>query len=203
MRKIQKTISLEPMTSRMPSVWPAYMDNKLYFFDDESLKERGYLYPSNYGMIPLMVSYISASTDDDKVVYSLDCSDDSITISFERLSAWYHFFKEYYHLLNDYGHCNMVYSSAIDYYNHESGDKYADQMIYGVDKQVYEDLDKTFRERGGEVEVTESGANDIGFYKWICDNIVPSYYISNEYVDYWKRKKLYYQDCTLMFVIQY
>jgi hypothetical protein len=225
MRKIQKTISLEPMTSRMPSVWPAYMDNKLYFFDDESLKERGYLYPSNYGMIPMSVVFDIVYYVDDDESFSSDTEVSAITmakeiyeqrrcetdeqweerikthinvdyfnLSFTTISEWYYFFKEYYHLLNDYGHCDMVYSSAMDYYNHESGNKYADQMIYGVDKQVYEDLDNTFYERGGEVEITESGANDVGFYKWICDNIVPSYYISNEYADYWNEKKLYYPD---------
>ena len=64
MRRIQKTFSLEPMTSRMPSVLPAYKDNELYYFDDAHLKEREYEFPSNYGMIPLMVSYTSASTND-------------------------------------------------------------------------------------------------------------------------------------------
>ena len=53
MRRIQKTFSLEPMTSRMPSVLPAYKDNELYYFDDAHLKEREYEFPSNYGMIPL------------------------------------------------------------------------------------------------------------------------------------------------------
>ena len=40
MRIIQRQISLEPMTSRLPSVWPAYYDNNpnIYYFDDESLK---------------------------------------------------------------------------------------------------------------------------------------------------------------------
>ena len=195
MRKIQKTISLEPMTSRMPSVWPAYMDNKLYFFDDESLKERGYLYPSNYGMIPMSVAVMPPPSTN-LPPYNLHCDENTFIISFENLSKWYHFFKEYYHLLNDYGHCDRVYSSATEYYRYESGEKYADQMIYGVDKQIYEDLDAEFKTKGGKVDIENisKGATDIGFYKWICDNIVQSYYISNEYVDYWKRKKLYYPD---------
>ena len=191
MRKIQKTISLEPMTSRMPSIWPAYKDNKLYFFDDVSLKKRGYLYPSNYGMIPMQISYSSTTNG-----YKLSCDSGATILSFENLSKWYHFFKEYYHLLNDYGHCNRVYSSATEYYKYESGNRYADQMIYGTDEQTYIDLDVEFEERGGHVDVASisSGATDIGFYKWICDNVVPSYYISSEYADYWKRKKLYYPD---------
>ena len=196
MRRIQKTFSLEPMTSRMPSVLPAYKDNELYYFDDAHLKEREYEFPSNYGMIPLMVSYTSASTNDN-VVYSLDCSDNAIKLSFERLSNWYYFFKEYYHLLNDYGHCNRTYSSATEYYYYESGEKYADQMIYGTEEQTYIDLDAEFEAKGGKVDTANtivSGATDIGFYKWICDNIVPSYYISKEYTEYWKRAKLFYPD---------
>ena len=196
MRTIQKTFSLEPMTSRMPSVWPAYKDNTLYYFDNESLKKRDYKYPSNYGMIPMRVSF-SSKTEDDKVEYFLYCGDSATTISFERLSNWYHFFKEYYHLLNDYGHCNRTYSSATEYYYYESGARYANQMIYGTDEQTYIDLDVEFESMGGKVNTTNialSGASDVGFYKWICDNIIPSYYISNDYVDYWKRSKLYYPD---------
>ena len=55
MRIIQKQISLEPMTSRLPSVWPAYLDNKLYFFDDAHLKERDWAYTSNWGMVPVNI----------------------------------------------------------------------------------------------------------------------------------------------------
>jgi hypothetical protein len=193
MRTIQKTFSLEPMTSRMPSVWPAYKDNTLYYFDNENLKKRDYKYPSNYGMIPMRVSY-SAKTENE---YVLSCDSGATTISFERLSNWYHFFKEYYHLLNDYGHCNRTYSSATEYYYYESGARYANQMIYGTDEQTYIDLDVEFESMGGKVNTTNialSGASDVGFYKWICDNIIPSYYISNDYVDYWKRSKLYYPD---------
>ena len=198
MRKIQKTFSLEPMTSRMPSVLPAYKDNVLYYFDDESLRDRDYQYPSNYGMIPLTVSYSSASTESG-VTYAFECSSASTTISFERLSNWYYFFKEYYHLLNDYGHCDRTYASARDYYYYESGTHYADQMIYGTDEQTYIDLDEEFASKGGIVIIEgnsggSSNAVDVGFYKWICDNIIPTYYISNEYVDYWKRKKLFYPD---------
>ena len=245
MRKIQKTFSLEPMTSRMPSVLPAYKDNVLYYFDDASLKERDYVYPSNYGMIPLNLrlsgvtfsgevlsatSGWSAVTLDSEQCFCNESSEEgphirpcnamipnelsgicdytkeeiikhgqyndlcSFTLSFERLSKWYYFFKEYYHLLNDYGHCNRTYSSATEYYKYESGTRYADQMIYGTDEQTYIDLDNDFTSRGGIVNVSASGATDIGFYKWVCDNIVPSYYISKDYVDYWRRTKLYYPD---------
>lgn len=193
MRKIQKIFSLEPMTSRMPSVLPAYKDNELYYFDDKHLKAREYEYPSNYGMIPLRISYSSMSAATG-VTYDFDCSSGATTMSFERLSKWYYFFKEYYHLLNDYGHCHRTYGSAMEYYYYESGERYADQMIYGTEEQTYRDLDAEFKSKGGIVKVTENGAIDIGFYKWICDSIIPSYHISDEYMEYWKRKKLFYPD---------
>lgn len=244
MRKIQKTFSLEPMTSRMPSVLPAYKDNTLYYFDDANLKKRDYIYPSNYGMIPLNLrlsgvtfsgEVLSATsgwsgvtlnseqcfcenyerpcyamipnelsqdgkckyTDEEDGKHNENNGLCDFTLSFERLSNWYHFFKEYYHLLNDYGHCSRTYSSATEYYKYESRTRYADQMIYGADEQTYIDLDADFAKRGGIVDeknIGISGATDIGFYKWVCDNLVPSYYISKEYVEYWKRKKLYYPD---------
>lgn len=246
MRKIQKTFSLEPMTSRMPSVLPAYKDNVLYYFDDMSLKERDYKYPSNYGMIPLNLRLSGVTFIDNTLsatngwsgvtinasqcfceepeyirpCYAMiprelsdsamcDYSDAEIakhtqnnnlcdfTLSFERLSNLYYFFKEYYHLLNDYGHCNRTYSSATEYYKYESKARYASQMIYGADEQTYKDLDEKFGNKGGIVNINDisaSGATDIGFYKWMCDNIVPTYYITKDYVDYWKRTKLYYPD---------
>ncbi len=57
MRIIQKQISLEPMTSRLPSVWPAYKGDELYYFDEESLKsdKRQWQYTSNWGMVPVNI----------------------------------------------------------------------------------------------------------------------------------------------------
>jgi hypothetical protein len=71
----------------------------------------------------------------------------SFTLSFENLSKWYNFFNEYYNLLKQYSHCDRVYTSAEDYYNYESDTKYANQMIYGTDKQAYLDLDNEFAEK--------------------------------------------------------
>ena len=184
------------MTSRVPSIWPSYKNNTLYFFDDASLNARDYIYPSNYGMIPLNISF-SSNTENDTVEYGLDCSSAATTISFERLSNWYYFFNEYYRLLNDYGHCNRTYSSAQEYYRYESNTKYVNQMIYGSDEQTYIDIDEKFNAIGGIVDmdnILTKGATDIGFYKWICDNIIPSYYISKDYSEYWKRNKLFYPD---------
>ena len=94
-------------------------------------------------------------------------------------------------------------------------------MKYGCDKQTYLDLDKEFAIKGGIVEVlvfnkdTSEYASippknahdetkgdrmvmvdvyDIGFFKWICENVVPSFIIPMEYKDYWKRDKLFYPD---------
>lgn len=203
MRKIQKQISLEPMTSRLPSILPAYKDNQLYYFDDESLKARDYVYPSNYGMIPVNIAVNNKPYS--CTTYSLtDCGDSSFVLSFERLSNWYYKFKEYYHLLNDYGHCGVVYESAQEYYRNES-QKYPQDMVYGVDEETYIALDDELVNMGACVSsVTYCCGNDSkdcykqsvdnGFYKWISDNIIPTYTIPKPYQDYWNRTTLYYPD---------
>lgn len=261
MRTIQKQISLEPMTSRLPSVWPAYFNNEenLYYFDEDSLIEREWHYTSNWGMVPdnIVVNHNPNEVDDsddsdeekrpkkwdtysvvngchcygdslpyDELRFSGDCEpcisgECSFVLSFENLSKWYYFFNEYYNLLKQYGHCNRVYTSAEDYYDYESGTKYANQMIYGTDKETYLEIDRLFAERGGRVEVlifnkdtseytpmtpkeahyeTREGrmtmidTYDVGFFKWICDNVVPSFIIPMKYKDYWKRDRLFYPD---------
>lgn len=244
MRTIQRQISLEPMTSRLPSVWPAYLDNNLYYFNDTDLKDRDWQYTSNWGMIPMNIvvnhnpNEIDASDEEKRpktwdtyhTVKGCHCYTDSGTeydklcnfvLSFENLSKWYHFFNEYYNLLERYGHCNRVYTSAVDYYNYESPTKYADQMKYGLDKQTYIDLDNEFAEKGGRVEVVIFNKDtseytpmtpieahdemrndrmamvdvyDVGFFKWINENVVPSFIIPMRYRDYWKRDVLFYPD---------
>lgn len=37
-------------------------------------------------------------------------------------------------------------------------------------------------------------AEDDGFYKWLCENVIPTFSIPNEYRDYWNKKKLFYPD---------
>ena len=211
MRVIRKEISVEPFTSRLPSVLPAYLDNELYFFDDKSLKNREYLYPSNYGMVPVNIvlnvkPYSSITSDEYEIVSGDHCYGDKenfnydefgyFTMSFNTLSKWYNEFEEYYSLLNEHSHCGLVYSGAVDYYIHESGEKYADQMLYGVDKQIYIDIDEKFAQMGARpVFYPENGETvDEGFFKWICENIVPSFTIPYAYQNYWKTKKLYYPD---------
>lgn len=168
MRVIQKKISLETLTSRLPGVAPAYRerDGKTYTFDDTALKKRENAFPSNYGMIPKFVE-----------TEQFGC------LSWERISDWYHFFTDYYHLLNDWGHCGIKYTAATEYYAYESKNGYADQMIYGTEEYKYQELDDLFAERGGET-----------MYNYICDNLIPSVDIPSEYKDYWHVSKLFYPD---------
>lgn len=229
MKIIQKQISLDKLTSHLPSLWPAYKDGKLYYFDAESIVLRQQVYSCNYGMIPininLSVNPSSIQTADDVTIADGCLSAVPFVLSFERLSKWYHFFTEYYNLLKHYGHCGRVYTSAVDYYNYESNEKYADEMIYGSDLQTYESLDELFKERGGRVQIVtydkDSGSvnddtssedahdeydiintdktaivdvKDKGFFKWICENVVPSFIIPYEYREYWKRETLFYPD---------
>ena len=166
MRKIYKTISLEPMTSRLPSVIPAYVQgsNTPITFDDDQLKARGYSYTSNYGLIPCSVMLNGRK------------------ISFERLSIWYHKFKEYYNLLNNYGHCGVKYGSATAYYDNESK-KYPDDLYYGNSRETYVNLDSEISAMGG-----------LSTYAYIREYFVPEYIIPTEYQDYWGRTMLYYPD---------
>ena len=171
------------------------------------------------------------SSSYDELRFSGECSpcisgECSFVLSFENLSKWYYFFIQYYNLLTQYSHCNRVYTSAEDYYNYESLTKYADQMIYGTDRQTYVDLDEEFANKGGRVYVdlyNKDGAlidakldlekyykkindeyegdrtaiinvYDGGFFKWICDNVVPSFTIPMAYRNYWKKDILFYPD---------
>lgn len=164
MRVISKQISLENLTSRLPGVVPAYRerDGKIYKFDNGSLEKREYAFPSNYGLVPMFVKI------GDKC------------LSWETISEWYHFFTDYDHLLNDWGHCGVKYRSAIAYYNNESKNGYASQMIYGTLIQTYQDLDDLYDER-------------VFAYNTI-QNCIPSIRIPDEYQDYWHAKKLFYPD---------
>lgn len=170
MRVISKQISLENLTSRLPGVVPAYRDRdgKVYKFDNTSLEEREFAFPSNYGLVPMSVKVVNESGDE-------------VCLSWETISEWYHFFTDYYHLLNDWGHCGIKYTSAIDYYDHESKNGYASQMIYGTLVQTYQDLDRLRGERNFA-------------YDMIMENCIPSIIIPDEYQDYWHAKKLFYPD---------
>jgi hypothetical protein len=111
------------------------------------------------------------------------CNKSKRVLSWERISDWYHFFTDYYHLLKDWSHCGRVYASATEYYDYESKNGYADQLIYGSLRQTYADLDNLFAERGGE-----------DLYNYISDYLIPSVEIPAKYKDYWHADRLYYPD---------
>lgn len=205
MRKIYKTISLEPMTSRLPSVVPAYIPgtNTPITFDEGSLSGRGYAYTSNWGLIPCNVELPSGICHASGITNGNGASGCTV-ISFERLSNWYYKFKEYYNLLNHYGHCNTVYSSATQYYDNEVK-RWPEDLYYGNVKETYEELDKEIICMGGKPkpnEIKDTACSissfiettDDGFYKWICDYVVPTYNIPRDLQDYWQRDTLYYPD---------
>lgn len=178
MRIIQKTVLLEQVTSRVPSIWPAYKENKLYFFDEESLKKRGYEYPTNYGMIPLSLSILPSMSG-----YTISSSVNAFKMSFEKMCEYYAFFKEYNHFLNSSSYCDRSFSSATEYYNTVIDTKYANQMEYGQNEETYIELDENYKKMGGN-----------GLFELIRNSVIPTYQISKEYRDYWKKDYLYYSD---------
>lgn len=164
-------ISLEGFTSRIPRCLASDMarigrillgvteeDKRLYYFNGEDLVKDMYKYYTDYGLVPLDVlikengedTFSSAST----LATSCDENSNNIRLSFRTISSWYSFFKDYYSLLKDYSHCGRVYCSAVDYYNSESSTKFAGQMVYGSELETYEEMDRLFKERGGQVVAT-------------------------------------------------
>mgnify|MGYP006371056669 CR=1 FL=1 len=197
MKTIQLTYSLEWFKSRLPSVYPSYDGDELLFFDEESIKKRDNRLMSNYGTVPLDIcpKLLGYKGFEDKP--------NNFKISWNTFSRWFHEFKLYYWLLNDGGSCKRVYSSATDFYDSEYKPSSTVQLPFGSDRSSYEELDKSFKERGGNVsEIKNScegkddkvvvGYCDNGFFKWICDNIVPSFEIPSEYVGYWNTDRIYY-----------
>ena len=195
MKTIQLTYSLEWFKSRLPSVYPSYDGDELLFFDEESIKKRDNRLMSNYGTVPLDIcpKLLGYNGFEDKP--------NNFKISWNTFSKWFHEFKLYYWLLNDGGSCKRVYSSATDFYDSEYKSSSTIQLPFGSDRSSYEELDKSFEERGGKVsKITNScegksnivGYFDNGFFKWICDNIVPSFEIPSEYVGYWNTNRIYY-----------
>lgn len=196
MKTIQLTYSLEWFKSRLPSVYPSYDGDELLFFDEESIKKRDNRLMSNYGTVPLDIcpKLLGYNGFKDK--------HDNFKISWNTFSRWFHEFKLYYWLLNDGGSCKRAYSSATDFYDSEYKPSSTVQLPFGSDRSSYEELDKSFEERGGKVsKIINScegkddivvGYRDDGFFKWICDNIVPSFEIPSEYVGYWNTNRIYY-----------
>ena len=196
MKTIQLTYSLEWFKSRLPSVYPSYDGDELLFFDEESIKKRDNRLMSNYGTVPLDICPKLLGYD------GFEDKPNNFKISWNTFSKWFHEFKLYYWLLNDGGSCKRVYSSATDFYDSEYKSSSTIQLPFGSDRSSYEELDKSFEERGGKVsKIINScegkddivvGYRDDGFFKWICDNIVPSFEIPSEYVGYWNTNRIYY-----------
>ena len=191
MKTIQLTYSLEWFKSRLPSVYPSYDGDELLFFDEESIKKRDNRLMSNYGTVPLDIcpKLLGYNGFEDKP--------NNFKISWNTFSKWFHEFKLYYWLLNNGGSCKRVYSSATDFYDSEYKSSSTIQLPFGSDRSSYEELDKSFKERGGNVSAITNSCEgksniDNGFFKWICDNIVPSFEIPSEYVGYWNTDRIYY-----------
>ena len=166
MKHIQKEISLESVTSRLPSVWPALDSNgSVVFFDRDSVKGRKYQFTSNYGMIPLDV-----------------LTEKGNRIPFEVVGNIYAFYKEYNALLTNNGSCKRNYSSATEYYDTEVRVN-ASNLRFGASRATYEELDEQFAVYKEKIDCSE-----------IERRIVPSFQIPTEYENGWGVRKLYYPD---------
>ena len=166
MKHIQKEISLESVTSRLPSVWPALDSNgSVVFFDRDSVKGRKYQFTSNYGMIPLDV-----------------LTEKGNRIPFEVVGDIYAFYKEYNALLTNNGSCKRNYSSATEYYDTEVRVN-ASNLHFGASRATYEELDEQFTVYKEKIDCSE-----------IERRIVPSFQIPTEYENGWGVRKLYYPD---------
>lgn len=166
MKHIQKEISLESVTSRLPSVWPALDSNgSVVFFDRDSVKGRKYQFTSNYGMIPLDV-----------------LTEKGNRIPFEVVGDIYAFYKEYNALLTNNGSCKRNYSSATEYYDTEVRVN-ASNLRFGASRATYEELDEQFIVYKEKIDCSE-----------IERRIVPSFQIPTEYENGWGVRKLYYPD---------
>ncbi len=122
MKHLYKKISLEPYISRQCGIIPSYESgyDTIVSFDPTTSMT------SNYGMIPMSVSF------DDKY------------LSYSELIFRYHFCKDYIKLLTTNHQCkNIKYNSAIDYYEHEIQYKTIEL------ENEYREKDKTFIEYGG------------------------------------------------------
>lgn len=166
MKHIQKEISLESVTSRLPSVWPALGSNgSVVFFDRDSVKGRKYQFTSNYGMIPLDV-----------------LTEKGDRIPFEVVGDIYAFYKEYNALLTNNGSCKRNYSSATEYYDTEVRVN-ASNLRFGASRATYEELDEQFTVYKEKIDCGE-----------IERRIVPSFQIPTEFENGWEVRKLYYPD---------
>lgn len=122
MKHLYKKISLEPYISRQCGIIPSYESgyDTIVSFDPKTS------ITSNYGMIPMSVSF------------------DDNCLSYSELMFRYNFCKDYIKLLTTNHQCkNIKYNSSIDYYEHEIQYKTIEL------ENEYREKDKTFIEYGG------------------------------------------------------
>ena len=208
MKVIQSTYSLEWVISRLPSIYPSYNgSDEIVYFDEKSINDRNGEYTSNYGMIPLNVPIKLLNELNKNKDYELNFgfdkkfgdkeTDDKYYLSWNTLSEWFSFFKNYYRILNDCGSCGRVYSSATDFYDYEYKSSSSRNLPLGNDRESYDEYDKLFAKRGGKLNSTTNSCDDnrksdIGLFKLINDYIVPSFEIPHEFTNYWNTDKIYY-----------
>lgn len=196
MRHIQRQFNKGRFTSRIPSVWPAYNGNNLYFFDDESLKERQYRYTSNYSLSPMNIALKNVTevdgvlSIDGDIQIETECCDETFKVSFERMAKWYSFFVDYYNLLTDRGYCGLVYTSATEYYLKEGNPKNKALLQFGPDEETYTEMDDKFNNLGGKK-----------MFDFITSYVVPAFNIydpeepdSSKWVEKWNKPRLFYPD---------
>ena len=196
MRHIQRQFNKGRFTSRIPSVWPAYDGDNLYFFDDDSLKKREYTHPSNYGLAPLNIALKNIVDDDGVLVIDGDiqieteCGESTFKVSFERIAQWYSFFVDYYNLLTDRGYCGLVYSSATEYYLKEGKPRDKAVLQFGPDEETYIEMDEKFNNLGGKK-----------MFDFITSYVVPAFNLydpddedSTKWIEVWDRPMLFYPD---------
>ena len=197
MRHLIHTISLEGLTSRLPSIWPAYHGDEILFFGQSDIQDREGTYPSNYGLVPVHVALSGATCTDgvisvDQGKLALGCPtdqwackcDENLILSFARVSKMYHFFMAYHELLTNSRNCRQEpYVTAVEYYNVESTTRKSSTFPYGNDPDTYAEMDRQFNAYGGQE-----------MFDFIKQYVVPMYDIPSEYADAWNTNHLFYPD---------
>lgn len=208
MRKINKKISLEPYKSRLPGVAPAISGSTFVDFIEPEHIRRGY---GNYGLIPSDVEIpeeiASAITEYTDLYVNLKDADgeyalledmrevpegdgichrtiylggeEKMVLSYQTLMTWYRFMLEYEKLLD--GNWCRSYSSATEYFDIQVGGSQ-------IERERYVEMDRVFNARGGKM-----------FFEWVSDNIIPTFKIPKDYVNWWGTSRLYYPDALMWF----
>lgn len=157
MEALSKKVSLEPITSRFPVLYPSLKKGKVCFIQPDSTDNVGNAF---YGAIPLGVNegicgeYINFTPEMDEMYHGK-------TIHYYELQKWMNKFNHYYSLVRS-SECRDEFSSVSDFYLRTFPD--------GVDIAEAERLDTEFTEHGGEA-----------FYNWLIDNYFAMLDLKREY----------------------